>query len=310
MCFCVDLNDGDGLSFALRFRVLALPARDERRLRALQKHLNTGKLLSTNDRLCHLFHAGYIDRPRAQLDYYPTADSAPIVYALADRGARLLSARGEIDLAHIEWSWKNREAGRPFIEHQLEIVDFKVAMELAAKRVDHRFVDESEIVSPTPRTTCKPFEMLVMISRRGARQEIGLIPDLAFAFDLNRGASRNFLVEIDRGTMPITRADFSQTSVERKRRCYLADHAALFGWNKRPRRSIKRRLWTIGDLRTVFIGCGGKGTLSIPVYLGDSMQLSISQLMADKELVIRVPPPRLTPPNGCGLRQRYSLPMS
>ena len=33
------------------------------------------------------------------------------------------------------------------------------------------------------------------------------------------------------------------------------------------------------------------GALSIPVYLGDSMQLSISQLMAGKELVIRVPPP-------------------
>ena len=27
----------------------------------------------TNNRLSRLFHAGYIDRPRAQLDYYPTA---------------------------------------------------------------------------------------------------------------------------------------------------------------------------------------------------------------------------------------------
>lgn len=33
------------------------------------------------------------------------------------------------------------------------------------------------------------------------------------------------------------------------------------------------------------------GGLSIPVYLGDAMQLSISQLMAGKELTIRVPPP-------------------
>src|SRR5947207_5035148 len=40
----------------------------------------------TNDRLLRLFHAGYIDRPRGQLDYYPTARSAPITYALADRG--------------------------------------------------------------------------------------------------------------------------------------------------------------------------------------------------------------------------------
>jgi SAM-dependent methyltransferase len=34
-----------------------------------------------------------------------------------------------------------------------------------------------------------------------------------------------------------------------------------------------------------------RGALSIPVYLGDSMQLSISQLMAGRELIIRVPPP-------------------
>ena len=34
-----------------------------------------------------------------------------------------------------------------------------------------------------------------------------------------------------------------------------------------------------------------QGAISIPVYLGDAMQLSISQLMAGKELTIRVPPP-------------------
>ncbi len=34
-----------------------------------------------------------------------------------------------------------------------------------------------------------------------------------------------------------------------------------------------------------------KGGLSIPVYLGDSMQLSISEIVGGKELMIRVPPP-------------------
>src|SRR6266851_4214595 len=87
----------------------------------------------TNDRLSRLFHAGYIDRPRAQLDYYPTAGSAPIAYALADRGARLLIQRDGVDFANVEWSRKNREAGRPFIEHQLEIVDFYVALHRAAQ---------------------------------------------------------------------------------------------------------------------------------------------------------------------------------
>src|ERR1700730_6566136 len=41
-----------------------------------------------------------------------------------------------------------------------------------------------------------------------------------------------------------------------------------------------------------------KGGLSIPVYLGDAMQLSISEIIGGKELTIRVPPP----PAGGGAR--------
>src|SRR5258708_22051563 len=71
----------------------------------------------TNDRLMRLFHAGYVDRPRAQLDRFPVG-SAHYVYALADRGARLLRECDGITIANPELSRKNREAGRPFIEHQ------------------------------------------------------------------------------------------------------------------------------------------------------------------------------------------------
>src|ERR1700674_838230 len=80
----------------------------------------------TNDRLLRLFHAGYIDRPRAQLDRFPSAGSSHFVYALAAGGARLLIERDGIEFANVEWSRKNRLAGRPFIEHQLEIMDIYV----------------------------------------------------------------------------------------------------------------------------------------------------------------------------------------
>ena len=46
------------------------------------------------ERLAALYHNQYLDRPRAQLDYYATAGSAPIVYALGNLGAHVLS---EID---------------------------------------------------------------------------------------------------------------------------------------------------------------------------------------------------------------------
>jgi len=87
----------------------------------------------TNDRLLRLFHAGYIDRPRAQLDHFPSEGSAPITYALADKGVRLLRERDGIRVANPAVSGKNHEARRPFIEHQIEIVNFQVALHRAVR---------------------------------------------------------------------------------------------------------------------------------------------------------------------------------
>ena len=83
----------------------------------------------TNDRLLRLFHAGYsIVRARSSTAIRPSA-RASMIYALADRGARLLGSVTASLFATREWSRKNREAGRPFIEHQIEIVDFQVALQ-------------------------------------------------------------------------------------------------------------------------------------------------------------------------------------
>jgi hypothetical protein len=192
----------------------------------------------TNDRLMRLFHSGYIDRPRAQLDYYPAAGSAPMVYALGDRGARLLAERGtRIDAA--ERSRKNNESGRAFIEHQLEIVDFHVTLEQAARRQGGlRIIQPEEIVASSPEQTRamrNPLGLRVGVGHNGSTHEIGLIPDLIFGLMFPHGGRRCFMVEIDRGTMPISRSDLRQTSIERKMRAYLAAEAAKqhqlhFGW--------------------------------------------------------------------------------
>lgn len=183
----------------------------------------------TNDRLSRLFHAGYIDRPRAQLDYYPTAGSAPMAYALADRGARLLLERDGIDFANVEWSRKNRSAGRPFIEHQLEVVDFYVALQCAvSRRRDVLLIHPDEIVASFPDQSFgarNPFTLRAKVSHQGVTHDVGLIPDLVFGLKFADGSRRCFMVEIDRGTMPIVRSDIRQTSLERKMRAYLTAHA-------------------------------------------------------------------------------------
>ena len=192
----------------------------------------------TNDRLSKLFHASYIDRPRAQLDYYPGMGSAPMVYALADRGARLLIERDGIEFANVEWSRKNRRVGRPFIDHQLAIVDFYVSLRRASIERGFRLMEPNEIAASMPERAQharNAFAMRVTLSHRGAIHEIGVIPDFVFCLSAASNERRNFFVEIDRGTMPVARRDFTQTSFERKMRAYLAAYAAKmhekqFGW--------------------------------------------------------------------------------
>ena len=190
----------------------------------------------TNDRLYCLFHAGYIDRPRAQLDRFPSTGSAPMVYALADRGARLLRDMDGIRFRNQEWSRKNREAGRPFIEHQVGIADFQVAIARAAPAHGiHVIPAEEMIAAPRRPITPQSFELRSKLSHRGAIHDVGVVPDLVFGLRSCDGSRRNFMVEIDRGTMPVVRSDLAQTSVARKMRVYLAalagkQHERRFGW--------------------------------------------------------------------------------
>lgn len=192
----------------------------------------------TNDRLCRLYHAGYVDRPRAQLDYYPTSGSAPMVYALGDLGAQLL-IEGGAEFANIEWSRKNREAGRPFIEHQLEIVEFHIALERSTRgRSDVRLIHPEEIIASSPERIRKkrnPFALRATISQSERAHDLAVVPDLVFGLMFPDGSRRCFMVEIDRGTMPISRSDFRQTSFERKMHAYLTaygqgQHTKQFGW--------------------------------------------------------------------------------
>src|SRR5205085_5524434 len=135
----------------------------------------------TNDRLMRLFHAGYIDRPRAQLDRFPSSGSSHYIYALADRGARLLREEDGVEFRNPEWSRKNREAGRPFIEHQIEIVNFQVALQRAvAQHTNISFIPAEEIntaASRQPKPTGRaPFALRAKLSHRGKAREVGVVP--------------------------------------------------------------------------------------------------------------------------------------
>ena len=84
-------------------------------------------------------------------------------------------------------------------------------------------------------TGLSAFALRAKLSHRGKAREISVVPDLVFGLQLAKAERRNFMVEIDRGTMPVRRSDPEQTSFEGKMRVYLAAHAAKqherqFGW--------------------------------------------------------------------------------
>jgi hypothetical protein len=179
------------------------------------------------ERLAALYHNGYLDRPRAQLDYYATAGSAPMIYALGNKGAGLL---GDIDGAErkkVDWTDKNRTAGRIFIEHTLLIAELMVATEIAARSASHvRLIRPDDILAAAPQTissACNPWALSARITYGAITQDIRLIPDKVFGLDYTNVRKRSyFFVEADRGTMPIVRSNPRQTSFHQKILGYLA----------------------------------------------------------------------------------------
>jgi hypothetical protein len=177
-----------------------------------------------------------LERPRAQIDYYHQGSSRHIVYGLGNKGGEML-LKQEPGVAFCELSWgeKNRAAGRMFLEHALFVSDVMVTIELACSERGIRLVTERELVLPGKR---QPFQWRVNIH---SRLKLGVIPDRVFALEFldPSGTSQRayFFLEADRGTMPVTRRNLSQTSFYRKLLAYEATwtqnlHRTRFGFHR------------------------------------------------------------------------------
>jgi len=190
-------------------------------------------------RLTHLFHAGYLDRPRAQFEAYRDGGgSATMVYALASRGAKLLIENG-VDAADVDWKRKNELAGRQFILHTLAISDVRVALQRSVRdRPGYELLDEEFLLQRAPEETRRrerPWVLRPRVNHRDTAYELSVDPDHVFAIGYPERRFRAFLVECDRGTMPVNRANLTQTSLKRKFLAYAAAkrsllHERQFGW--------------------------------------------------------------------------------
>src|ERR1043166_4938907 len=132
--------------------VIQITDRDKEILRLVHRHrfLRSSHILSLLGgsaqqilrRLKLLYHHGYLERPRAQLDYYHKGGSREIVYGLNNKGARLINQELGHSSREISWAEKNRSIGRMFLEHALLVSDVMVAIELACRHSGIRFLAE------------------------------------------------------------------------------------------------------------------------------------------------------------------------
>ena len=165
-------------------------------------------------RLQWLFHHGYLDRPRTQIDYYRSGSRA-MVYGLGHRGAGLLEAELEIPHGKVEWTTKNRTVTRYFLEHTLAVADVMIALESACRRHDG-----VELVLYGD-TRDEPLKWSVRVQHGGRTAEIGVVPDKVFGLRFaNSPEITWFFLEADRATMPVHRHNLQQTSFSRKLLAY------------------------------------------------------------------------------------------
>lgn len=215
---------------------IRLTERDTEILIALHKYrfLTTDHLLTLtntqsrwglNKRLRLLYDHKYVDRPKAQAAIFSHADKRPVVYALGNKGAKLLSERFGIAMPpSVYWTEKNRRVREKHIEHTLGISDFMIKIETMCKaNPSLHLIDKGEILTRSRAQTRQakhPFRWKTQIIHNHERHEIMIAPDYIFGIRddrLDNGRKEKFyFLEIDRGTMPISRRDITQTSILRK----------------------------------------------------------------------------------------------
>ena len=191
-------------------------------------------------RLALLYHHGYLERPRAQLEYFHKGGSGSLVYGLGNKSASILKELKGHTHHENRWNEKNGSVGRIFLEHALLVSDFMVALEFSCRKSgDARLLTAPELL-PSSDVASKPESFRWRVNISGGLK-LGVLPDHVFALEYKNQKGildrAYFFLEADRGTMPVIRKNLQQTSFYRKLLAYEATwsqsiHKTKFGFHR------------------------------------------------------------------------------
>ncbi len=176
--------------------------------------LDGGSAQNVSRALLALFENGYVERPVAQVASRLLYEgSRPTIYGLTRKGAALLRKHGEeVRRRLLDGIDKERGAGWRFIEHTVSIAEFWVGLELAARnRDDLRVMERSEILEDAPKSKRdRQVRLEASVRIGGVLKKNAVVPDALFGLRFNDETESYFMLEVDRGEMPIERYKHTQ----------------------------------------------------------------------------------------------------
>ena len=202
-------------------------------------------------RLNRLFHHGFLDRPRIQIEYYRHG-SKPMVYGLGNHGADVLAERYGVSRQRVDWTQKNQTVGRVFILHTLAVADFMVALACACREHGEiGLITEKEVVAEAPEEhrarLTRSLQWKVNALYDGERYTLGVRPDACFGLHyqaLPEGKNRAyFFAEVDRATMSVAARSLKKSSLLKK----------MIAYHETWRQSYHTELLGIKNFRALFV---------------------------------------------------------
>lgn len=156
-------------------------------------------------RLKQLWDNGYIDRPNAQRGRF---GNFPMVYALGDKGAKVLEREMNIKFPNVGWTWKNKSVKDFFFDHTMLVSRFMVMVELACrKRDDLEFVSTEQVIKERQikaGALKDPLSWFVNFRYNNKSYNLQTIPDSAFGIRIKGDKTKWFFLEADRGTETVS----------------------------------------------------------------------------------------------------------
>lgn len=172
--------------------------------------LDGGSEQTVSRELLALWENQYVERLFGQIDNrFLYKGSLSIAYGLSRKGARLLRKNGHhIGRRILDGIDKERDAGWRFIEHRVEISDFLVRLELAARgRGDVGILHRSDILEDAPKTRRdRRVRLGAKVRLDGPLRLLSVDPDELFGLRFFETEEESyFMFERDRGEMPVER---------------------------------------------------------------------------------------------------------